>query len=184
MKILRYLLIVLVAFAVVAFAGFKYMQYETKKASPEDRVEFREGDLALSIFYNRPSKKGRDIFGGLVPYGEVWRTGANEATTFTTDKALSIDGEALPAGTYTLWTIPGPEQWTVIFNEKMYGWGVSWGAKASREPEADVLQVEVPVETQTPTEEMFTISVTGGDSLQLHLMWDQTRVSVPMQRAQ
>jgi hypothetical protein len=69
------------------------------------------------------------IFGGLVPYGEVWRTGANEATTFTTNQDLLVDGSFLAAGKYTLWTIPGPESWKVIFNSKMYPWGIDTDKK-------------------------------------------------------
>jgi hypothetical protein len=155
------------------------MQFQTKKASPESLIEYKKDGKEITIFYCRPSKKGREIFGGLVPYDSVWRTGANEATTFETNKDLSIGGKTLPAGKYTLWTIPGPTEWTVIWNAKQYGWGVSWGGVASREATADVLQVKAPVETTTPTEQ-FTISFEEKDTLNLVLAWDQTKVSVPM----
>jgi hypothetical protein len=178
-KILKWTAIVIGVLAIVAFAGFKYMQYDTKKASPEQTVAFRQGEKEVTVYYNRPSKKGREIFGGLIPYGEVWRTGANEATTFTTKNELVIDGKLLPAGEYTLWTIPDRDQWTVIFNSKQYGWGVSMDGKASREPEADVLKVNVPVEQTSAPVEMFTISFNESIPA-MEMAWDQTKVSVPI----
>ena len=102
------------------------LKNNTKKHSPEQTVTYNQGDLQIDLFYCAPSKKDRVIFGELVPYGEVWRTGANEASTFTTNKDLSIDGQTLAAGTYSLWTIPDREQWQVIFNSKMYPWGVNF----------------------------------------------------------
>ena len=178
-KFFKWTAIVVAVLAVVLFIAFKFLQYNTKKNSPEATVEYKKDGTELSVFYCRPSKKGREIFGGLLPYGKIWRTGANEATTFTTNQALSIGGKTLPAGTYTLWTIPGPSEWTVIFNSKMYGWGVNFNSEASREPEADVLQVTVPVETLAESIEMFTISFSE-PTPSLVLAWDKTKVSVPL----
>jgi hypothetical protein len=179
-KALKWVGIVLAVLIVGGFIAFKVMQANTKKHSPEDTVAYTKGDLELSVFYNRPYKKGREIFGGLEPYGEVWRTGANEATTFETNRDLSIGGKTLPAGKYTLWTIPGPDTWTVIFNGKMYGWGVSFGGVASRDPIADVVQVEVPVQKLDSVVEQFTIAFEEQNALALALSWDQTKVAVPM----
>lgn len=159
------------------------MKERTKQASPEGLVTYslqNGSDASLEVFYNRPSKKGRVIFGELVPFGEVWRTGANEATTFTTNVPLLIGGQELPEGKYTIWTIPGPSEWTVIFNTKMYSWGVSWGGKASRDPDHDELSIKVPVEILQEVTEMFTIDLRNQDPVEMHLMWDQTRVVVPM----
>lgn len=180
-KALKWVGIVLAVLIVGLFIAFKVLQANTKKHSPEDTVTYNRGDLELSVYYNRPSKKGREIFGGLVPYGEVWRTGANEATTFETNRDLGIDGKTLPAGKYTLWTIPGPDQWSVIFNSKMYGWGVSFGGVASRDPIADVVQVEVPVQKLDKVVERFTMAFDEQDGLALTLSWDQTKVAVPIQ---
>ncbi len=102
-----------------------YDRYATKAYSPEETVTYEENSLDLEVFYNRPYKKDRVIFGGLVPYGQVWRTGANEATTFSTNEDLLIDGSTLEAGKYTLWTIPMENSWKVIFNSKMYPWGIN-----------------------------------------------------------
>ena len=180
-KTLKWIGISLLGLIVVLFFLFQYFQGQTKQASPEDTITFSQGETTLSVFYNRPSKKGREIFGGLVPYGEVWRTGANEATTLTTNQAISIDGKPLPAGEYTLWTIPGEDEWTFIVNSKQYSWGVSWGAKASREPEADVLKVQVPVEALEQPVEMFTMSFVNQIELTLVLAWDATQISVPIE---
>ncbi|AEI49093.1 DUF2911 domain-containing protein [Runella slithyformis] len=178
-KILKWTGIVVGVLAVVLFAAFKYLQTNTKKASPEATAEYRKDGTEISVFYCRPSKKGRVIFGGLLPYGKVWRTGANEATTFTSNKALTIGGKTLPAGKYTLWTIPDKDKWTVIFNSKMYGWGVSFGGEASREAAADVLQVEVPADTLAVGQEQFLISF-DETVPSMVLAWDMTKVSVPL----
>lgn len=179
-KKLKWTLIVLAALALVLGLVFKFMQYETKKASPEATVNYKKDGKQLSVFYCRPYKKNRVIFGLLVPYDKVWRTGANEATTFSTDTAINIDGKLLPAGIYTLWTIPGKESWTVIFNSKQYGWGITYGGEASREAEYDVLEVKVPVQHIPETVEQFTISFDDTDTLKLILEWDMTRVAVPI----
>jgi hypothetical protein len=153
---------------------------QTKKHSPETTVNFNEGTYNIEVFYNRPYKKDRVIFGKLVPFGRVWRTGANEATTFETSTDLTVDGQVLPAGKYTLWTIPNADSWSVIFNSKQYSWGV--GSKgASREAEYDVLNVTVPVEQLNSPVEQFTIELAGeAGKPALSFIWDQTKVSLPM----
>lgn len=179
-KFLKWIAIILGGLFVLLFIAFKIMQANTKKHSPEDTVVYTQGEMEMSVFYNRPSKKGRDIFGGLVPYGEVWRTGANEATTFETNRDITFGGQPLPAGKYTLWTIPGPNTWTVIINDKMYGWGVGFQG-ASREAEYDVLKVDVPVQKLDQVVEQFTIAFEQQNGLALTLMWDQTKVAVPIE---
>lgn len=175
------ILIIVTSLAVIFIGLFKFMQMQTKKASPEATVNYKKDGKDLSVFYCRPSKRDREIFGGLVPYGKVWRTGANEATTFTTATDIKIAGQTLSAGTYTLWTIPEKESWTVIFNKKQYGWGISFGGEASREPAADVINLSVPIEKINEPEEIFTIAFDDLSDLKLVLTWDQTRVSVPIQ---
>ena len=141
--------------------------------------------LKVKVFYNRPYKKGRDIFGDLVPYGEVWRTGANEATTFEVNKDILIDGTLLKSGTYTLWTIPNPDSWKVIFNEKMYTWGIDLTTKeAARDPEYDVLTLEVPVNKNLSPIEQFTIYFDDQQNLNvMFLAWDQTVIAIPFKEA-
>ncbi len=180
MKVLRRIVIIAAIVVGLLYLAFQFMKTQTKKHSPEDTVEYVQGDLSLSVTYSRPYKKGRVIFGELVPYGEVWRTGANEATTFTTSKDLTIDGKTLPAGDYTLWTIPNQDSWNVIFNNKQYGWGVNFSAEASRDPEADVVNVQVPVEKMSNVTEQFTIAFEDGEALKMTLAWDEVKVAVAM----
>lgn len=178
-KLLKRSLIALVVLVVVAFGVLRYMRIQTKKASPEETVTFVLDDFHIAIDYSRPSKKGRAIFGGLVPYGKVWRTGANEATTFTVNKAITFGGASVAPGTYTLWTIPGPDQWTVVLNSKMYGWGIDFDGNAQRDPQADVAKANVPVTSLTEPVEQFTIEVVK-DPTALTLKWDNVAVSVPL----
>lgn len=171
----------LIALALILmYIVWPIMRTQTKKHSPEQNITYTQGDLELHTFYNSPSKKGRDIFGDLVPYNEVWRTGANEPTTFTTNKDLLIDGKELPTGTYTVWTIPGETSWNVIFNSKIYKWGVSFSDQsAAREARFDVVEVTVTPSKSLSVTESFTISFTesGEDTLML-LSWDTTVVPV------
>lgn len=169
---------------VLALVGLFFQRNFTKAHSPEDIVLYEEDSLELEVFYNRPYKKERVIFGELVPYGEVWRTGANEATTFTTNKDLLVDGSYLPAGKYTLWTIPGEDTWKVIFNSKMYPWGIDSDKKAYREPEFDVLVLEVAVQNMNEVMEQFSIYFErANDLVIMNLAWDQTKVTLPLQTA-
>ncbi|MCU0320681.1 MAG: DUF2911 domain-containing protein [Flavobacteriales bacterium] len=178
-KFLKWSLIGVVLLAVLAFVGFQFMKAQTKKASPEETVTFFLNDLTVEITYSRPYKKGRAIFGALVPYGKVWRTGANEATTFTINKDIVFGDRPVKAGTYTLWTIPGEREWSVILNSGMYGWGVNLDGEAQRNPLNDVATVKVPVLSADPGMEQFTIAVEG-EPAALTLTWDHVRVHVPI----
>lgn len=172
------LAIALVA-AIVAFIGFMQLK-NTKSFSPEEEVVFEKGDLTVTVFYNRPSKKGREIFGALVPYDQVWRTGANEATTFETNKDLIFEGETLKAGKYSLWTIPGENTWTIIFNSEHGQWGINAQGEPNRNPDLDVLKVDVHAVQQDQVFEQFTITfVQSGADAEMILMWDKTLVAVP-----
>jgi hypothetical protein len=181
-KFLKWSLISLAVLAVLAFAGFQYMKAQTKKASPESTVTLEVQDLRLEVTYSRPSKKGRVIFGSLVPYGKVWRTGANEATTLTAKQDFSFGGTPVKAGTYTLWTIPGPTEWTVILNSKMYGWGVNFDGESPRDAMADVATYKAPVEKPLATIEQFTIGLEQGAAPRLMIAWDDVQVGVPVSR--
>lgn len=182
-KFLKWFLIIVIGLGVILFVAFKILQSNTKKFSPEEEIAFVQNDLEVDVFYNRPSKKGRPIFGGLVPYGEVWRTGANEATTFATNQDIMVMDKKLPKGEYTLWTIPREESWQVIFNGKDYGWGVNFNGVASREAEFDVLNVTVPSEKVANVTEQFTITIEEGNPIIMKLAWDKTEVNVPIEPA-
>jgi uncharacterized lipoprotein len=183
-KILLWILgIALVLFLLMKFAIGPYMISQTKVHSPEKHITFNQDDLELKVFYNSPSKKGRTIFGELVPFDEVWRTGANEASTFTTNKDLTIDGKILAKGTYSLWTIPGESSWQVIFNSEMYDWGVKFSDQTpSREPEYDVVVATVPSSKSLTVMEDFTISFSeNGNNTIMILAWDNVVVPVLLQ---
>ncbi len=175
--------IVFISIIVVLVAGaFIYFRFfYTKSFSPEATVEFKQDDVTISVFYNRPYKKGREIFGGLEPFGKVWRTGANEATVFETNKDLTIQGKILKKGKYTLWTIPGEQTWKILFNTETGQWGIDFNGAANRDPKNDVLVAEVPSLIQDKIIEQFTISVEKmEDEIQLILLWDKTVVTLPM----
>ncbi len=179
-KALKITFFIVAGLVIVVIAGFYIMKANTKKHSPEDSVVFEQDSLNIEVFYNRPYKKGRDVFGNLVKYGEVWRTGANEATTFKTNRDIMIEGSLLKAGKYTLWTIPNETSWVVIFNDKMYNWGVNFSdGKASRIKEFDALKVEVPVSKNLKTIEQFSIYFDEqfGD-INMFLAWDD--IVVPL----
>lgn len=153
------------------YSGFA--QDMSKRASPLDSTSATIGDAEVHIIYSRPSKKGREIFGGLVPYDKIWRTGANEATVFRVNEKVRVGGEALPAGEYALFTIPGKEEWTIIFNKQAEQWGAYRYDK-----EQDQLRITVPVES-TKQMEMFTIKAENNGKI--HLMWDETKVAFEIQ---
>jgi hypothetical protein len=166
--------------AITALVVF-LLHSSTKSHSPEDTVSFQKADLQLEVFYNRPYKKERKIFGNLVPYGEVWRTGANDATTFSTNKDLMVDGSLLKAGKYTLWTIPMKDSWKVIFNSKMYPWGINLDEEVYHNPQHDALVLQVPTRKMKNTLEQFTISFEDkNEFIFLRFAWDDTMVSVPL----
>ncbi len=174
----KFLLVILVI-AALLFGGMQLMVYNTKKHSPEKIENYSHNGTDIEIVYSSPFKKDRKIIGALVPYGKVWRTGANEATTFKTNKDITIQNQILKAGEYTLWTIPGENEWEIIFNSKDYGWGVNWDEEAQREAEFDVLNVKVPVQRIDKTQESFLISI--DDNLNMCLSWENTKVCVPME---
>lgn len=178
---IKYTIITLVLLILGSIVGYSIWKSDTKNYSPEETVTYRNDNLLVEVFYNRPYKKGRKIFGSLVPFQEVWRTGANEATTFETNRPIKVDGSFLKAGKYTLWTIPGKESWKVIFNDKMYAWGIELSTEeAARDPESDVLTLEAPVQETAKSLEQFSIYFTEEHQLnQMHLAWSNTLISIP-----
>lgn len=179
---LKRLLIILAVIAVGLFLYSHFVEDVFSKASPKEIVKFEQNDTTLEVQYYRPSKKGREIFGALVPYDMVWRTGANEATTFTTNKNLIVDGVSIPKGIYTLWSIPADSTWTVCFNTKQYPWGVDEQMQPMREPKYDLVEIEVPVLNTDTTVEQFTIAFQNeSDSLKMTMAWDKIKIEVPME---
>lgn len=143
--------------------------------SPGATVTERGGGATFEIAYSRPAKRGREIWGGLVPYGEVWRTGANAATQFSTDRDLRIGDVEVPAGDYTLWSTYTAESATLILNSQTGQWGTEY------DEAQDFVRVEMSAERLDESMERFTISIEPTeDGGILQLSWDDTRFSVPM----
>jgi hypothetical protein len=127
--------------------------------------------------YGQPLKKGRVVFGGLVPYGKLWRTGANEATEITFTNPIKIGEKALPAGTYTLFTIPNKESWTIIFNSVLGQWG-----DFTYDSTKNLLEFEVLVQKNENIYEGFTIIFEDKtNAYDMLLLWDDTKIVVPIQ---
>ena len=144
--------------------------------SPRDTLRTSIGGANFTVTYSRPMKRGRVLFGETVPWGEVWRTGANEATHFHTDKNLLVGGAAVPAGTYTLWTIPRPEGWTLIINKQTGQWGTIY------DPAQDLARVEMHDEAPATLAEQFTISLEPKEpGAVLRLRWDDREAWVPIE---
>lgn len=128
----------------------------------------------VTIDYSRPFAKGRKIMGGLVPYGKVWRTGANSATSLITDTDLTIGGTTVPAGKYTLYTLPGESAWKLIVNKETGQWGTKYDEKQ------DLARIDMKVGKTSAPVEQFTISFdkTSGNATNLKLEWENTSASV------
>ncbi|HTL67656.1 MAG TPA: DUF2911 domain-containing protein [Lacunisphaera sp.] len=147
-------------------------------ASPAGTVKQRVGITDIEINYSRPGKKGREIFGNLVPYDKVWRTGANTATEISFSTPVKLNGTAVPAGTYELFTIPGKTEWTVIIHKHMSQWGAY-----SYDEKNDVARFKATPVVNPYTVETFTIGT--GDlrdtSGTLYFVWDRTRVPIKVE---
>ncbi|AMJ65594.1 DUF2911 domain-containing protein [Hymenobacter sp. PAMC 26628] len=142
---------------------------KSKRPSPPATATAVVNGTTVTIDYSRPSLKGRKAFGELEPYGKVWRTGANEATTFTVDKPVKIEGKTLPAGKYGLFTIPTATTWTVIFNKVPNQWGAFKYKDAD-----DALRVTVPAKKLAAPVEVFDITVDKAGKVAMK--WDTTEV--------
>lgn len=173
--------ILFIAFSIFSFQNLLAQNFPEMDASPMDlamaRPDKKSQPLAR-VIYSRPQKKGRDIFGGLVPYGEVWRTGANEATELDIYVPLKFGNKVLKPGTYTLYTIPDQENWTIIINSDTNVWGAF-----SYKKEKDVARIEVPCEqAAAPIESLSMIFKTDSKGTVLMIGWDDHYVEIPFKK--
>ena len=160
----------------IAAAAASYADRPLGQLSARDSVRAMLGTDSLWVEYSRPAKRGREIFGSVVPWNTVWRTGANAATHFRTSKDVVIGGTAVPAGTYTLWTLPTPKGWKLMINKQTGQWGTAYDQKQ------DLARVDLQVETLMEPVELFTIEIEPqGDKATLRMSWDRTRVAVPIE---
>ena len=162
-----------------AFAHTSFAQEAVQhRLSPTAIVTMQYEDSYLKITYCQPHKRDRAIFGELVPFGQVWRTGANEATEITITGDILVGKDTLKAGTYSIFTIPEEDNWIVIFNNELGQWG-SYNYLES----SDVLRIRVPVQQLNHvTWEAFTITFEqANDKADMVMLWDKTKVAIPIQ---
>lgn len=132
------------------------------------------GGKSVKTDYSSPRMKGRKIFGELVPFGQVWRTGANEATTFVSGSDIVVGGKTVPAGSYTIFTVPNADKWTLIINKKTGEWGIPYKYESD-----ELARVDMKVSKLPSPVENFTISyVKSGSGCTLQIDWESTRASV------
>jgi hypothetical protein len=173
------LLSAVVAIFGVLAAGAFAQQDKSKRPSPAARAEWKFADgKKITIEYSSPRMKGRKIYGDLVPFGEVWRAGANEATTFVTDTELSVGGKAVAAGSYTLFTIPDKNKWTLIISTKTGEWGIPYPGEGS-----DLIRADMKVSTLPSPAENFTIALDkGAIGCVLSMNWETTRAYIDISK--
>jgi hypothetical protein len=173
-----------VASVPMAQAGPMFAGRPLGQLSPRDTARANVGGSELWVDYSRPTKRGRVIFGDVVPWNAVWRTGANAATQFNTPVDLVIGGATVPAGKYTLWTLPSPTGWKLIINKQTGQWGTMYDAAQ------DLVRIDLKVETLPSAVEQFVIAFGPPASgpaatpvpaaTSIFLTWDKTQVSVPI----
>ena len=168
---ISFLCLGLALFAVACHA----QQDKAKRPSPPAQATLDlGGGKSVTVDYSSPRAKGRKIYGDVVPLGKVWRTGANEATTFVTTADITVGGAAVPAGSYTIFTIPDKDKWTLIISKKTGEWGTDYSG-----PSNDLARVDMKVSSLPAPVENFTISfeksATGGT---MNIDWESTRASV------
>jgi DUF2911 family protein len=164
---------VLALFALTSFACSQ--QDKAKRPSPPASAQCKFSDgKSVKVDYSSPRAKGRKIYGDLVPNGQVWRTGANEATTFVTDTNVSVGGTSVPAGSYTIFTVPNADKWTLVISKKTGEWGTDYPGEKE-----DLARVPMSVSKTSGAVENFTIAFDQkGGSCTMNIDWENTRASV------
>ena len=154
-----------------------YAQLQLPQASPKAEIRQTIGLTDITISYFRPSAKGRAVFGSLVPYGQLWRTGANNATTLSFSDDILLNGELVPAGKYGLYSIPGQSEWTIILSKQTELWGTE-----GYDEKQDLLRFKTtPLADQHFETLTFSITDINGNQAFLNLNWERTRISIPLE---
>jgi hypothetical protein len=180
MKQLAFLAAMLCAAVTLAPAQMNMSQDKSKRPSPPASAECKFADgKAIKMDYSSPRAKGRKIFGeasdkALVPYGQIWRTGANDATTFVNDANVTVGGKVVPAGSYTIFTVPKADAWWLVLSKKTGEWGTDYPGEKE-----DLVRVPMSVSKTSAPVENFTIAFDqGGSKCTLRMEWENTRASV------
>jgi hypothetical protein len=164
----------LIATLAVAGIALRAQQDKASRPSPPAKAECKIDGKTATVDYSSPRAKGRKIFGGLVPYGQVWRAGANEATTFVTTGDINVGGKTVPAGKYTIFTIPGEDKWTLVISKKTGEWGTAYPG-----PDNDLARIDMKVSKTSAPVENFTIAFDQkGSTCTLRMEWENTNASV------
>jgi hypothetical protein len=159
------------ACAILSLAAFAAAQQPSPAASAS--CDLGAGKT-IKTDYSSPRMKGRKIYGDLVPFGQVWRTGANEATTFVTSSDVVVGGKTVPAGSYTIFTVPAADKWTLIVNKKTGEWGIPYKYESD-----ELARVDMKVSKLPSPLENFTIAYgKSGSGCTLQIDWESTRASV------
>lgn len=166
--------------ALLAISVSAYSQFTIPAASPRQKVEQQFSMSKITVDYGRPGVKGRKIFGELVPFGKVWRAGANSSTKLTFEQSVTFGGKTVPAGTYGLFVIPTEKEWKIILNKDAQQWGAY-----EYDEKLNVTDIAVPVQKLSEKQEWFAIELNPVDdsSLDLVMKWDVTKVTVPLKTA-
>lgn len=162
----------------IFFFNSQAQEAVTPRPSPLAMVTMKFEDTYVKVTYSQPHKRQREIFGNLVPYGQVWRTGANESTEITLTGDLMIGNDILKKGTYSIFTIPNPDEWIIIFNNHLGQWG-----SYNYVEKADAYRVKVPVnKLEDEIFEPFTITFEQkNEKAEMVMMWDDTKVALPLE---
>ena len=164
---------VLFVFSMTFISSAQQDKNQRPSPSAQAQCKFSDGKT-ITTDYSSPRAKGRKIFGGLVPYGEVWRTGANDATTFVTTANLTVEGKDVPAGSYTIFTVPAQDKWTLIINKKTGEWGIPYKYQSD-----ELARVPMQASSTSGPVENFTINYgQNGGSCTLQMSWENTQASV------
>jgi hypothetical protein len=167
--------VLIAALALICTTVAAAQEDPSKRPSPAAKAQCKLSDgKTITMDYSSPRAKGRKIFGGLVPYGQVWRTGANDATTFVTSADLAVGGKDVPAGSYTIFTVPTADKWTLIINKKTGEWGIPYKYESD-----ELARVPMSVSKTSAPVENFTISFDqSGGGCTLQMSWENTQASV------
>lgn len=170
----------LFATVLLSFSLLGFSQYNVPTASPREKIEQQFSMTKISVDYGRPGVKGRKVFGELVPFGKVWRAGANSATKITFEQNVNFGGKDVMAGTYGLFIIPTDKEWKIILNKDAQQWGAY-----QYDEKLNVLEITVPVQKLSDKQEWFEISLNPMDvhSTDLIFKWDMTKAVVPIKEA-
>lgn len=177
-KRMRLAAIMCAGLALLAVPSYSQQDKSQRPSPPAQATCDLGGGKTLTVDYSSPRAKGRKVMGDLVPYGKVWRAGANEATTFVTDADLNVGGTTVPAGKYTIFTVPGENKWSLVISKKTGEWGTAYPG-----PSEDLARIDMKVSKTPAMVENFTIALDkSGSGCTMRMEWENTRASADVSK--